>query len=374
MLLVRSSISCATSVRGDLATFSLLFNLGLAGDLLPLGGGEGLGALDRGTEGAVDDELGQDTNGAGHAKEDGVEAGLVQAVVLEQNARVRVNVGVRVLGLAVLRQDARRDLVHLADELEHRVVRHLLLREFALRHVPWVRLAEDGVAVAGHDAARVQRGPQVVRDSLVAEVVANGLLHLGKPVQDFLVSKTVQGTGETVQTGGEGQEGRAKSGADEVGGVSADVATLVVGVDGQVETHQLNEVGVAAEAELVGEVEAVVLVLLDRGDLASLEDVLVDARGDGGKLGDQIHRVLKGVSPVVLLVDTLGVGLGKGRGVFEGGNGEGELSHGVQVGRAAVDELLDELGHIGSGGPFGREIANLLLSRDLAGQEKPEDA
>jgi hypothetical protein len=44
----------------------------------------------------------------------------------------------------------------------------------------------------------------------------------------------------------------------------------------------------------------------------------------------------------------------------------------VEVVRAVVDELLNELGEIGSGSPLGREVTDLLLGRDLAGQEKPE--
>jgi hypothetical protein len=38
-----------------------------------------------------------------------------------------------------------------------------------------------------------------------------------------------------------------------------------------------------------------------------------------------------------------------------------------------VNELLDELGDVGAGSPLGGQVANLLLSGDLAGQEKPEE-
>lgn len=229
------------------------------------------------------------------------------------------------------------------------------------------------MTVTGDDTAGVEGRPEVVGDGLVAQVIANGLLHLSEPVEHLLVGQTVQGTGQTVETSGQGQEGRAESTADKVGGVGAHVATLVVGVDGQVQTHELNKVGVVTEAKLVGEVERVVLVLLDGGNLAALEDVLVDARGDVGQLGNEVHGVLKGVTPVLLLVDTLGVGLGEGRGVLESSDGQRELSHGVEVGRAVVDELLNELGEVGSGSPLGGKVADLLLSRDLAGQEKPEE-
>ena len=284
-----------------------------------------------------------------------------------------VHVGVGVLGLAVLGQDTRSDLVDLADQVEHGVIGQHAQSKLALRHVTGVSLAQDGVAVTGDDLAAVQGRPQVVGDGLVAEVVADGLLHLGEPVQDLLVGQTVERTSQTLQTGGEGEHGGAQGTADQVGGVGTDVTTLVVGVDGQVQTHQLNKVLVAGEAELVGQVERVVLVLLDGGDLAVLEHVAVDLGGDGGQLGDQVHRVLEGVAPVLLLVDTLGVGLGEGRLVLQSGHGQRELGHGVEGAGAAVDELLDELGDIGAGSPLGRQVTDLLLGGDLAGQQEPEE-
>lgn len=68
--------------------------------------------------------------------------------------------------------------------------------------------------------------------------------------------------------------------------VGADVAALMVSVDSEVESHELNKVFVLAKAELIGEVVSVVLVLLHRRDLAVLEDITVDSCGDCGKLGD----------------------------------------------------------------------------------------
>lgn len=246
------------------------------------------------------------------------------------------------------------------------------LGKLALSSVAGVCLSEDGVAVTGNDTAGVKSGPEVVGDGLVAEVIADNLLHLGEPVEHLLVSETVEGTGKTVEAGSQGKEGRAESAANQVSGVGADVSTLVVGVDGEVQTHQLNKVSVVAETELVSEVEGVILVLLDGSNLATLEDVLVDAGSNVGELGNEVHRVLKGVSPVLLLVDTLGIGLGERRSVLEGVHGQRELSHGVEIGRAVVNELLDELGNVGSGSPLGGQVADLLLGGNLTGQEEPE--
>lgn len=194
--------------------------------------------------------------------------------------------------------------------------------ELALGRVAGISLAEDSVAITRNNTARIQRGPEVVGDGLVAKVTTDSLLHLGEPVENLLVSQTVERTGKTVETGSEREEGRAESTADKVRGVGRDVATLMIGVDGKVETHELNKAGVVAEAELVGEVERVVLVLLDGSNLAALEDILINAGSDVGELGDEVHGVLKGVTPVLLLVNTLGVGLSEGRGVLESSNSQ----------------------------------------------------
>lgn len=336
-------------------------------------GAERLGPLNRGTHGAVDDELGKDAERAGNTEEDGVVRLLGEAVVLEEDTGVGVDVGVRVLGLAVLGEDTRGDLVHLADELEHGVVGQVLLGKLALGNVAGVSLAENGVAVARNDLTSLEGGPKVLLDGFVAEVVADGLLHPLEPDKHFLVGQSVERTGKTVQASSERKVGRAEGGTDQVSGVRANVAALVVGVDSEVETHQLNKVLVISEAELVGQVPGVILVLLNGSNAAIFVDVAVDFGGDGGKLGDKVHRILEGVLPVLGLLHSLSISLGEVGLALKSSDSEGELSHGVEVGRAAVDELLDELGDIGTGSPVGRQVADLLLRRNLASQEKPEE-
>lgn len=185
--------------------------------------------------------------------------------------------------------------------------------------------------------------------------------------------QSVERTSKTVQTGGQRQVRRAEGTADKVSGVGADVTTLVVGVNGQVETHQLNKVLVVTESKLVGQVEGIILVLLDRGDLAILENVAVNAGSNGGELGNEVHGVLEGVLPVFLLVEALGVGLGEGRFVLKSSDGKGELSHGVEVVGAAVNELLNELGDVGASSPLSGQVTDLLFAGDLASEQQPEE-
>ena len=76
----------------------------------------------------------------------------------------------------------------------------------------------------------------------------------------------------------------------------------MVRVDDEVQSHQLYKVHIITKAQLVCQVEAVVLVHLDRSNLSILKDVPVDPCSNCWELCNDVHRVLKGVLPVVLLV------------------------------------------------------------------------
>jgi len=154
----------AFSVSSHLSNFSNLslqiHRISLQGSANKLGislSAERLGPLNGGTNGAVDDKLGKDTEGAGHAEEDGVVALLGEAVVLEEDTGVSVDVRIGVLGLAMLGENARGDLVYLTDKLEHGVIGQVLLSELALGDVAGVGLAKDGVAVARNDLTSLER-------------------------------------------------------------------------------------------------------------------------------------------------------------------------------------------------------------------------
>ena len=68
----------------------------------------------------------------------------------------------------MLREDVRGDLVDLADQLEHWVVRKLLLGEFALGDITGVSLPQDSVAITWNNLSGLEGRPEVVGDGLVA--------------------------------------------------------------------------------------------------------------------------------------------------------------------------------------------------------------
>ena len=138
---------------------------------------------------------------------------------LKKDTRVSVNVGPGVLSLSVLSQDSRSNVVHLADELEHGVLRKVLKSELALASVTGVGLAENGVPVARNDLAGAEGLPEVVFDLLIGGSKTDLVLHLNDPSENFLVGKTVERTGKTVETGGEGKVRIGQSTAHKVSSV-----------------------------------------------------------------------------------------------------------------------------------------------------------
>ena len=243
------------------------------------------------TKGTIPDELSSNAEGTGDTKQDGVEVHLVHAVVGQEDTRVSIDIGPGVLGLASFEEDVGNEVVDLANQLEVLILGEVLESEFTLGSVTGVGLAEHSVAVTRDDLATLKGRPDVLLDGLVGGRVANLGLHLPEPDEDLLVGKTVERTSETVESGGVGEEGVGERRADELAGVGRDVSTLVVGVDSDVETEELNEGRVFAEAEESGQVGGVVLIEVDGGELALAVDIAVDTTGDVRELGNPSGKV-----------------------------------------------------------------------------------
>lgn len=180
------------------------------------------------------------------------------------------------------------------------------------------------MAVTGNHLARLEGRPDILGNLLVRSVLTNLGSHLLDPSEDFLVGETVEGTGETVQGSTEGKEGVRKGGTDQVTGVGGNVTTFVVRVDSDVQSHELDKVGVFTETEQGSQVGRVVLAGVNGRELAVTEDVSEDSASNVRELGNEVHRVIEGSLPVLLLVYTVRVGLGEGRVVVK-------LSHAVSA-------------------------------------------
>lgn len=278
-----------------------------------------------------------------------------------------------VLGLSVLGQDLGGNLVDGRDEVEQVVVRHVLEGKLTLSSVTGVSLSQNGMAVTGNNTTSVQSVPEVLLNVFLGDVGSNLGLNLKEPFQDLLVGTSVKGTGKTVKTSGKRKEGGGESGTNQVSGVGRNVTTLVVSVDSKVKSQELNELTVLAKSKLGSKVLGVIGGGIDSSELTIFENVAVNSRSDTGELGEEVNGILVGVLPVLLLVDTSLVSLGERRLGLESVDSNRKLSHGMQRGRAVINQLLDVLGKLRSSGKLGRESLDLRLGRDLTGQQKPEE-
>lgn len=150
-------------------------------------------------------------------------------------------------------------------------------------------------------------------------------------------------------------------------------------MDGEVEPHQLGELGVTV-TQHVGEVVRPVQVGVDGSDAAALTvQVAIDLSGDAWQLGDQVHGVFihklrehthvhpvytdlvvcaaKCVClfthlPVLGLVDALRVSPCKAALAVQSCDGSTELRHGVEVCGEVIQHGDDVRGKCSSLGPF----------------------
>jgi hypothetical protein len=91
----------------------------------------------------------------------------------------------------------------------------------------------------------------------------------------------------------------------------------VVRVDGDVQPHQLDKLLIVAVTEQSSQVGRVILVCVNGGHLSITVDVPEDSSSNVGELGNEVHGIIEGGLPVLLLGDTIRVGLGEGRVVVE---------------------------------------------------------
>ena len=231
------------------------------------------------------------------------------------------------------------------------------------------------MSVAGNHAAGLEGVPEVISDILLGELGSNLVLHSQDPAQDLLGGQSVQRASQTQQTGTVAQERVAESTANQMGSVSRNIATLVVTVQGQVQAQQIVEVLVLGTAlaqqlgKVVGPILGGIQLLCTNGiNLVGTENKRRHTRN----LSQQRNAVVKGRLPVLGLVETLLVSLGKLRLGVESGDRDRQLGHGVHGLRERLNQVQDVLGQVRLLSQFAGESADLRCRGDLAGQEEPE--
>mmetsp|Transcript_109924 Transcript_109924/g.234722 ORF Transcript_109924/g.234722 Transcript_109924/m.234722 type:complete len:346 (+) Transcript_109924:541-1578(+) len=173
-------------------------------------------------------------------------------------------------------------------------------------------------------------------------LAAKGLVRGLQPAQALLVGKAMERPSQAIQARREAEVGVAQGAAHKVRSVGRDVATLMVGMEHEVQTCDLFEGFVVVYTQHRGVVARPVQGSVGGEVLAIEPDVAEDARCQEGRLGHNGQGVVKNVGPVVrLLHGALPVGLAEGASWLHGQQGHGHLRHGVHGLREAINERVD---------------------------------
>mmetsp|Transcript_28966 Transcript_28966/g.38601 ORF Transcript_28966/g.38601 Transcript_28966/m.38601 type:complete len:339 (+) Transcript_28966:583-1599(+) len=230
------------------------------------------------------------------------------------------------------------------------------------------------MAVAWHDFARLESDIDELADVFTSPVLAVLLLEVEQVVQALLIGEAMEGAGETVHACREREVGVGESRADEVSGVGRHVATFMISMDGDVEAHELPELGVG-EAEHVRVVRAVVEGAIAGGHRRAVP-VLVgeDEGGDAAHLRAKVKAVLKSGLPVLGLVHAALVSLHEVGLGLASHDTHGKLSHSVHVAGQRFDHALLIVAESASAEEFFLELADFRLGGKLTGEQEPQDA
>lgn len=95
------------------------------------------------------------------------------------------------------------NVVQLGNQTKERIIGQVLQGEFTLSSVTGISLTQYSMTVTGNNLTTVEGIPKVLLDIFFRGINTNGILQLQGPTENFLVGQTVEGTSQTVQTGGE---------------------------------------------------------------------------------------------------------------------------------------------------------------------------
>src|SRR5271170_4417868 len=172
------------------------------------------------------------------------------------------------------------------------------------------------MSVSRNNSTTPQSRPDILLNRIIRNICPQSILHLHNPSQNFLIRKSMKRSGKTIQPSRKRQHWTRQCRPDKMCSMSRNIPSFMIGMDGQIQSHEFDELFVFTVAHQMGEIVSVIFTLVDGLEFAVFVDVTVDAGGDGGEFGDEGHGVFKDIFPVFLLVDTLCIGLSESGSMF----------------------------------------------------------
>jgi hypothetical protein len=172
---------------------------------------ERVGALNWHTKGAGPNLSGHNTEGAGNTEENCVVVVLGEAVVHKEGTRAAINVGPGVLDLASSSEKVGNGLVVGFYQVNEVVVFNVLVSELELKHEARVGLAKNSMAVARNNLSGGKGVGNMGLDIVLGPALTIFFLEGKDEGEALLVSKSVEGSSETVHTSREREVGVGES-------------------------------------------------------------------------------------------------------------------------------------------------------------------
>mmetsp|Transcript_29586 Transcript_29586/g.46467 ORF Transcript_29586/g.46467 Transcript_29586/m.46467 type:complete len:331 (+) Transcript_29586:271-1263(+) len=328
-----------------------------------------LGPLQRQSQSPIPIQLAQTTHSPRHTKQHGVILILGESIMPQQHSRMRIDIGIRVGNLPMLRQNTRHYGINRFDNLEQWIIRHVLQSKLTLAGVTRIRLPQHGMSISRNHLFGIQSLPCKLGNSLSIHLFSLRL-ELGleglNPLEHLLIGQSVQWSRQSIQPRRIGQIRITQCGPYQMCRVGTGIPPLVISMDTQIQSHQFIKTGIVISqhtTKVTGIIQRLVL-----GDDPIKVDIAVNLRGNFRNDGKDIENIFQCVLVVLVLGCSFGIGLGEFTPGLSGIETNAELGHGVHVLGEGVEERNDVGGEFGCAlVEFGGEGVDLFLGGDLGG-------
>jgi len=161
---------------------------------------EGVRALNRETKSTRPDLSRHNTEGTGNTEHNSVEIVLSKTVVHKQSTRAAINIGPWVANLTSSIKNTWDGLIVSTNQRDQVVILNVLVSKIKLAHETRIGLTENSVTVARDNLTRLKSSISEINDILFVPVITILLNEAQDVTKALLVSKTVEGTSQTIHT------------------------------------------------------------------------------------------------------------------------------------------------------------------------------
>ena len=196
------------------------------------------------------------------------------------------------------------------------------------------------MTVAGNDLSGVKRVPDLFLQLFVIGYTSESFQSAENELEAFLVCQTVQWTGQPVQPCRDGVVEIRQCRIDDVAGEGTDVSTLMIAVDGKVETDHIGEDRIiVSNTQHPREVTSPVEVGIPLDPRTFLVPHPVDPSSNFREPGEQVEGILESRDPVIGFLDAGVVGLLELGFPLHRENGQIEHSHWMRINGRRLEDV-----------------------------------